>query len=180
MNKEIINQPTFGRIYCLHFPSSTLQMKAVGSSETLVNTSNITWRINPEDRHLNDWLLIYKFGITLQAKPSFLHQFENGQFHISTKKKQTQRICYTKFGMNIFSSWKNIYVQKHDVMFGFLNTWNLISLFFPYQVTRTLGSRVGIPLKACHVKWFEYPACLRFFKHMYKKDGLKSMKREPV
>jgi hypothetical protein len=32
---------------------SAPKMEAVGSSETLINTSNITWRVNPEDQHLN-------------------------------------------------------------------------------------------------------------------------------
>lgn len=32
---------------------SILKMVAVGSSETLIKTSNITWRINSECQHLN-------------------------------------------------------------------------------------------------------------------------------
>jgi hypothetical protein len=55
--KQYVNE-----LYMFHLPcdvgginpsSSTLKLEAVGSSETLVNTANITWHINPDDQHLN-------------------------------------------------------------------------------------------------------------------------------
>jgi hypothetical protein len=34
-------------------PEDGANMEEAGSTETLANTANITWRINPEDQHLN-------------------------------------------------------------------------------------------------------------------------------
>jgi len=41
----------FGGMYCIHLLSS--KMEAVSSSETLVNTANITRHIHPGDQDLN-------------------------------------------------------------------------------------------------------------------------------
>jgi hypothetical protein len=67
----------FGGTFCLHPHSSTLNMEAIGSSETLVFTYETRRHHNPEDHHSNHSLINL---ISLLDKYSFLQQ--HSQFFI--------------------------------------------------------------------------------------------------